>query len=89
MGCTQSELVGALHQALAGAVIHIDMHKCVASAVFDDGALHIEWQSAPPRQIALLSIPRTLVRFRYERLSPPRRVQVQRRFDLVYQRGGG
>jgi hypothetical protein len=89
MGCTPSELAGSLHQALAGAVVHIDPHRSVASAVFDDGALHLEWQSAPARQIALLSIPRTLVRFRYERLSPARRVQVQRRFDLVYQRGGG
>jgi hypothetical protein len=42
-----------------------------------------------PRQIALLSMPRTLVRFRYERLLPARRVQVLRRFDLIYQRGGG
>lgn len=89
MGCTPAELVASLKQALTGAVVHIDAHKSIASAVFEDGALHIAWQAAPARQVALLSIPRTLVRFRYEGLLPARRFQVQRRFDLVYQRGGG
>ena len=35
MGCTPSELAGSLHKALAGAVVHIDPHRSVASAVFD------------------------------------------------------
>lgn len=89
MGCTLTELLGALHRALPNAVLLIDADKSIASAVFDDGVLHLEWQPAPARQIALLSIPRTLVRFRYEHLPPERRLHVQRRFDLVYQRGGG
>jgi hypothetical protein len=88
MGCTQTKLVSSLPQALPGAALLIDARKAIASAVFDDGALHLEWHAAPTRRIALLSIPRTLVRFRYERLPPERRHQVQRRFDLVYQRGG-
>ena len=89
MGCTQTELVAALPRALPDAVIHIDVPLSVASAVFNDGELHIAWHPAPARQIALLSIPRTLVRFRYEGLAPGRRLQVQKRFDLIYQRGGG
>ena len=55
------------------------MHKRVASAVFDDGALRIGGSPHPTADRAAVD-PRTLVRFRYERLSPARRVQVQRRF---------
>ena len=89
MGCTPAELVASLRRALPGAALAVDASRCVASAAFDDGVLHLEWREAPARQIALLSIPRILVRFRFERMTPERRHEVQRRFDMVYQRGGG
>lgn len=89
MGCTSAELLASLATALAGATLQIDADRASASAVFDGGTLNIRWSALPPRRIALLAIPRTLVSFQYERMSPARRYEVQRRFDMVYQRGGG
>ncbi|MBI5718821.1 MAG: hypothetical protein HZC37_14170 [Burkholderiales bacterium] len=89
MGCTSAELLASLATALPGAVLLVNAERASASAVFDAGALHIHWSTLPPRRIALLVIPRTLVSFRYERMSPARRHEIQRRFDMVYQRGGG
>lgn len=89
MGCTKVQLVWSLRAALPGATLLVDTDRAGASAVFDDGSLHLSWNALPPRQIALLEIPRTLVTFRYERMGPERRQAVQRRFDMEYQRGGG
>jgi hypothetical protein len=51
--------------------------------------LRLVWQPLAARRIALLEIPRLQVRFQYAGLSAERRHEVQRRFDLATQRGGG
>lgn len=89
MGCTVADLLRALPMALPGASVDTDTGSCVVHGVFADGSLHLAWQSLPARRIALLEIPRLQVRFTYVGMSPERRREVQRRFDLATQRGGG
>ncbi len=89
MGCTSAELLGWLERALPGAQLELDTSAAGCVARFADGALALSWRTLPPQRIALLAIPRLEVTFRYQRLSPERRQQVQRRFDLATQRGGG
>lgn len=89
MGCTIAELLASLEKALPQAAVRIDTGHAQASATFEDGMLHLAWGELPPRRIALLVLPRTQVRFHYESMSALRRHEVQRRFDMVYQRGGG
>lgn len=77
--------------ALGAAASH---HRCrpvagIVHAVFSDGALLLTWHSLPDRRIALLAVPRLQVQFAYTGMAPERRYEVQRRFDLATQRGGG
>lgn len=53
------------------------------------GRLHLQWQELPPRRIALLSLPRLAVRFRFEETENEVRADFMRYFDLYLQRGGG
>jgi len=89
MGCTVADLLRALPAALPGAHIETDSDAHEVRGVFPDGMLRLVWQPMAARRIALLEIPRLQVRFQYSRLSAERRHEVQRRFDLATQRGGG
>lgn len=89
MGCTVADLLRALPVALPGADIDTDAAAGVIRGAFADGTLRLAWQALPARRIALLDIPRLQVRFEYTGLSAERRREVQRRFDLATQRGGG
>lgn len=90
MGYTEAEFRALLRDALHEASLDVrDAAQPHAEARFADGSLRLSWRVPPARRIALLEIPRLSVGFRYEGLSDGRRYQVQRRFDLVYQRGGG
>lgn len=89
MGCTVADLLRALPVALPGASIDPDPTIGVIQVQFPDGTLRLVWQSLPARRIALLEIPRLQVQFQYAGLSAERRHEVQRRFDLATQRGGG
>lgn len=89
MGCTVADLLRALPAALPGAHIETDSDAHEVRGVFPDGMLRLVWQPMAARRIALLEIPRLQVRFQYSRLSAGRRHEVQRRFDLATQRGGG
>ena len=84
-------LVGQLRGFLAvpDAVIAVDALAGTVRAEFSDGSLALTWRRLPDRRIALLTIPRLHVRFAYSGLTPARRYEVQRRFDLATQRGGG
>jgi len=53
------------------------------------GCLHLLWQVLPPRQIALVRLPRLQVHFRFEQVDAGARSAFMRRFDLFLQRGGG
>ena len=92
MGCTPQEWLGWLPQAIGshpwqrqGDNVDIQIHE---NGVFL-GHLRIEWQAAAPRRIALVQIPRLLVRFTFAGLDAAQRYQFMRRFDLYMQRGGG
>lgn len=89
MGCTVADLLRALPVALPGASIDTNTSAGVIDSTFPDGTLRLAWLPLPARRIALLEIPRLQVRFQYAGMSPARRREVQRRFDLATQRGGG
>lgn len=87
MGCTVADLLRALPLALPGA--EADTAAALIRCVFPDGELRLAWHALPARRISLLEIPRLQVRFEYSGLSAESRHEVQRRFDLATQRGGG
>jgi hypothetical protein len=89
MGCTPADLMRCLPIALPGASVEADAANRVIVAVFADGTLRLKWRALPARKIALLNIPRLQVQFAYTGMAPERRREVQRRFDLATQRGGG
>lgn len=53
------------------------------------GCLHLQWLPLPPRQIALVRLPRLQVDFRFDAVPPEARAGFMRYFDLFMQRGGG
>lgn len=53
------------------------------------GRLHLDWQVLAPRRIALVALPRMLVRYRFEGVEAAQRQHFLQHFDLVMQRGGG
>lgn len=89
MGCTSADLLRCLPLALQGGRLEMSAAGGWALATFSDGSLRLQWSRLADRRIALLEIPRLQVRFQYSGLSAERRPEVQRRFDLATQRGGG
>lgn len=89
MGCTAADLLRALPGAFPTASGRSDPASDEVQVMFPDGMLRLAWQALPARRIALLEIPRLQVHFFYSGLSAERRHEVQRRFDLATQRGGG
>lgn len=89
MGCTVDDLLRSLPLAVAGSRLSIDAAQRGACAEFSDGSLRLTWHATTERRIALLTIPCLQVRFQYSGLSAARRHEIQRRFDLATQRGGG
>ena len=53
------------------------------------GWLDLRWQPLPPRQIALVRLPRLAVHYRFEAVDDALRQSFMRYFDLFMQRGGG
>ena len=89
MGCTAADLLSWLPGALPGAVLRVEPDHARCSATWPDGVLNLWWAVLPDARIALLTIPRLRLCFTYSGLTDARRYQVQRRFDLGTQRGGG
>lgn len=89
MGCTVDDLLRCLPIAVPGGRLKVDASAGHARAEFADGSLRLSWRTVAERRIALLVIPCLQVRFEFDGLSAGRRHEVQRRFDLATQRGGG
>ena len=97
MGCTLAEWLGWLSVAWPDQPVPASasaMRFVVCAAVSEGplaerGSLQLQWEVLPPRQIALLRIPRLRVRFDFDGLSDAARTQCMRRLDLLMQRGGG
>jgi hypothetical protein len=53
------------------------------------GCLYLQWHELPPRQIAMVRLPRLQVDFRFEQVDAGARSAFMRHFDLFLQRGGG
>ena len=53
------------------------------------GSLQLRWQVLPPRRIALMSVPRLGVSYRFDGVDADTRREFMRYFDLYTQRGGG
>lgn len=53
------------------------------------GVLQLSWTELPPRQIALIRLPRLQVHYRFEGVEAAARADFMRYFDLYMQRGGG
>lgn len=89
MGCTHEDMLRWLPAALSGADLDIQPAERTCLARWNWGTLKIRWAVCPPREIALLAIPRIDVTFEYLGASDEQRYQTQRRFDMETQRGGG
>ena len=87
MGYTEAEWLRSLPRAVAPHTLRLTPGQ--AHVALEGGALHLQWTVLPPRQIALIRLPRLAVRFGFEGLDPGARQAFMRRFDLCMQRGGG
>jgi hypothetical protein len=87
MGCTEAELLQYLPGAVQGRSVEAGDGQ--ATVVIDSGRLGLTWQTLPPRQIALMRIPRLAVSFRFSAIEEASRQSFMRYFDLYTQRGGG
>ena len=87
MGCTEAELRQWLPGAARGRLVTFGATG--ASVAIDDGRLVLAWATLPPRQIALLRMPRLTVRFEFIGVDATARREFMRYFDLYTQRGGG
>ena len=87
MGCTEGELLVWLPGAVKGRPVEAaDGHARVAIGA---GQLMLAWRTLPPRQIALMRIPRLAISFRFSGVDDTLRQAFMRYFDLYTQRGGG
>jgi hypothetical protein len=87
MGCTETEWLGWLPEAMGK--VQWQQKPNGVLAQLGAGHLEINWQPGEPRRIALISMPRLLVSFRFEGLNDEQRYTFMKRFDLYMQRGGG
>ena len=53
------------------------------------GRLQLHWEVLPPRQIALIRMPRLRVQYHFDAVADDDRQRFMKRFDLYIQRGGG
>ncbi len=87
MGCTAAELLQWLPGAVQGRSVKAAEGQ--ATVAIDAGQLMLVWHTLPPRQIALMRIPRLAVSFRFNGVDEAPRQGFMRYFDLYTQRGGG
>lgn len=87
MGCTEAELLRWLPGAVGDRAIVLSPGR--AEVDLNPGAGTLAWRPLPPRRIALLSMPRLAVTFRFDGVDEAERQRFMRRFDLYTQRGGG
>ena len=87
MACTETEWLRLLPQAIGEH--HWKHQGCTVGVRIGDGALGLQWEVGEPRTIALVRMPRLLVRFRFGGVDEDARQAFMKRFDLFMQRGGG
>ena len=87
VGCTEAEWLGWLPGACGQHAL--DLGPGRADVSVGAGRLRLDWQPLPPRRIALMTMPRLAVRFRFEGVDAAERLRFMRYFDLHMHRGGG
>ncbi|MEY2684178.1 MAG: hypothetical protein RJA09_1322 [Pseudomonadota bacterium] len=87
MGCSEAEWLRSLPGAVAPHTMQLLPGQ--AHVAVGGGRLHLQWSVLPPRQIALIRLPRMAVCFVFEGLDLGARQAFMQRFDLCMQRGGG
>lgn len=87
MGCTEAELLRWLPGAVNGQSLTLAPHS--ADVAIGAGRLELAWRELPPRQIALMRMPRLAIAFHFEGVADDERQRFMRFFDLYTQRGGG
>ncbi len=86
-GCTETEWLRWLPGAVRDQALSLAPGQaCIG---IDGGALRLGWTVLPPRQIALIRMPRMAVTFAFDAVSDEARTDFMRYFDLYLQRGGG
>lgn len=87
MGCTEAELLRWLPGASGSHEVTLQGRAAVVS--IGAGRLELRWSVMPPRQIALMRMPRLAVAFSFVDVAEASRQAFMRHFDLYTQRGGG
>lgn len=88
-GCTETEWLGWLPGAVDGRALALQSGQARIEPI-GSGGLTILWRALEPRRIALISLPRLAVDFRFDAdVEACERQRFMRRFDLWMQRGGG
>ena len=87
-GCTVEEWRMWLPGAVGEAPLAFDAPHS-ARVRIGNGSLQLRWQALPPRQIALIRMPRLHVSYRFSDVLAGERERFMRHFDLFMQRGGG
>jgi hypothetical protein len=87
MGCTEAELLMWLPGAVNACPLQLMPRS--AEVAIGGGRLELAWRELPPRQIALLRMPRLAISFHFEGVAEVERQRFMRYFDLYTQRGGG
>ncbi len=86
-GCTEDDWLRWLPGAVRDQPLALQHGRAKISIA--EGRLHLRWTPLPPRRIALITLPRLRVAFRFEGVEPGAREVFMRYFDLYLQRGGG
>jgi hypothetical protein len=87
-GCTEAEWLSWLPGAVRGHALHLRAPGH-AQVMIGAGRLELDWTVLPPRQIALIRMPRLRVGFRFVDVDGETRSRFMQYFDLFLQRGGG
>ena len=87
-GCTVDEWLRCLPGAAGGHPLQRTAPD-EALVQIGPGRLRLQWTAQPPRQIALMRLPRLHVSYRFDGVDADARAAFMRHFDLVLQRGGG
>jgi hypothetical protein len=87
-GCTEVEWLRWLPGAVREHALTLP-EPGVAGVHIACGCLHLRWTVLPPRQIAMIRMPRMAVVFAFDEVDDAARAAFMRYFDLYMQRGGG
>jgi hypothetical protein len=88
-GCTAAEWERDLPGAVGSHHVESPVPGQALVQLAGGGCLQLRWVALPPRQIALVRLPRLQVDFRFEGTDADGRAAFMRYFDLFLHRGGG